>query len=121
MEEMDRRELVLKKATELGKVITGTNAFIEYSEANSKFKNSPKTFDNYNNYVLSQRELQIQLNSQQDSTELVEKLKSLEKELLSDEIFNQLLEKQNVFVNYLKELNSEISSKLMFDFASLAK
>ena len=75
----------------------------------------------YNRYLAVYKEHETARQHNGDSQDLVIKLKNIEKQLFGYDVFRSLINSQNEFFDYLKLINSEISSNLMFDFAALAK
>ncbi len=117
----DLKQFTLQKAEELALEISNSEKGKKYLTAKRKFLEDEPTRKLYDKFYSVNREYQILKQSNVEQIELVNQLRELQRQLLSNPIFSELLGAQEEFINFLKELNAEISANLMFDFAAFAK
>ena len=112
---------VFDSASKLGVSISKSIKFEQFKKDQDRFLKDENLQNLYKNYLDVYTEYEAARQHNGDSQDLVIKLKNIEKQLFDFDIFRDLISSQNEFFDYLKLINSEISSNLMFDFASLAK
>ena len=112
---------VFDSASKLGILISKSTKFEQFKKDHDRFLQDENLQNLYNNYLEVYTEYEAARQRNGDYEDILIKIKNLEKQLFEFDIFRDLIKSQNEFFDYLKLINSEISSNLMFDFASLAK
>ena len=112
---------VFDSASKLGISISKSTKFEQFKKDQDRFLKDENLQNLYKNYLEVYTEYEAARQRNGDSQDLEVKLKNIQKQLFDFDIFRDLINSQNEFFDYLKLINSEISSNLMFDFASLAK
>lgn len=112
---------LLNAATELGEAMQDAEPLKQFRTARKKFNNDQTTVKLYNDFSMMQREVQIAQQYGGDSGSEQYKLTELQNKLFANKNFDDFIKAQNNLLEFLKEVNSQISTELPFDFASLAK
>ena len=112
---------LLNAAAELGKAMQDAQPLQEFRSALKNFNNDQVAVKLYNDLVVMQREVQIAQQYGGDAGTEQSKLKELQEKLFANKNFDDFIKAQNNLLEFLQEVNSQISAELPFDFASLAK
>ena len=121
MQKIITKNDVFDSASKLGISISKSTKFEQFKKDQDRFLKDENLQNLYNNYLEVYTEYEAARQRNGDYEDILIKIKNLEKQLFDFDIFRDLINSQNEFFDYLKLINSEISSNLMFDFASLAK
>lgn len=121
MQKIITKNDVFDSASKLGISISKSTKFEQFKKDQDRFLKDENLQNLYNNYLEVYTEYEAARQRNGDYEDILIKIKNLEKQLFEFDIFRDLIKSQNEFFDYLKLINSEISSNLMFDFASLAK
>lgn len=112
---------LLSAATELGEAMQDAEPLQNFRAARKNFNNDQTAVKLYNDFVVMQREVQIAQQYGGDSGTEQSKLTELQEKLFANKNFDDFIKAQNNLLEFLQEVNSQISAELPFDFASLAK
>jgi cell fate (sporulation/competence/biofilm development) regulator YlbF (YheA/YmcA/DUF963 family) len=112
---------LLSAATELGEAMQDAEPLKEFRTARRNFNNDQTAVKLYNDFAMMQREVQIAQQYGGDSGSEQNKLTELQEKLFANNNFDNFIKAQNNLLEFLQDVNSQISAELSFDFASLAK
>lgn len=115
------KENLLKSASSLSKAILNSEPYKNYISARDKFRTDDSAKEVARNYNTALNNYQMKSNWGKPNEEDLKQLNEAKLLVQQNEVYNNYLISQENLISFYQELNSYISDKLGFDFASIAK
>ncbi len=115
------KENLIKSSVNLGKALLNSEPYQRYTKARDNFRTNQAAKDASMEYNTVLRDYQMKANYGTLTSEDEKLIEEAKKKAMSNEILKEFYESQQDLVAYYQEVNSYLSEKLKFNFASLAK
>ncbi len=115
------KENLHDSTSRLGKAILNSEPYKNYISARDKFRSDDSAKEVARNYNTALNNYQMKSNWGNPDDEDLKQLNEAKLLAQQNEVYNNYLTSQENLISFYQELNSYISEKLSFDFASLAK
>lgn len=115
------KENLIKSSKNLGRALFNSEAYQRYIRARDNFRLSDEAKKSSMEYNAVLRDYQMKANYGTLTPEDEKLIEEAIKKAMSNEILKEFYESQQDLIAFYQEVNSYLSEKLKFNFASLAK